>query len=380
MTSPLVPTVWVACAWPLGPLAGVPLGAVERWRLGWVDRGARLSPHRRTGRVGPGRWASVRITEPVTWKELGYGLLLLPLGMVDTVLAIVVLGMPAAILVAAVRRPTDPADQVDVLRLLGVDGGEVGDRVGAVLIGLLFLAVALYLLTAVAAGRAQLARSVLVEPSEEQLGNRLRQVAQSRSRIATEFELERRRIERDLHDGAQQRLTALLLTLGLLRLELDGAEPAARDLAARAQEEAGRALGELRDLVRGIYPATLREEGLGPALQELADRYPLPVRASIDLPRRPAPGVESTVYFAVCEILGNATKHSGAATVGIVVRCARSTLTVTVTDDGHGGVDPARGSGLLGVVDRIEAYGGTVLLSSPPGGPTTVRMDLPCEW
>jgi signal transduction histidine kinase len=158
------------------------------------------------------------------------------------------------------------------------------------------------------------------------------------------FEADRRRIERDLHDGAQQRLTRLIMTLGLARMELAGGPPAALELTAKAQEEARQTLEELRDLVRGIHPSVLTDRGLPAAVATAAGRCPVPVDLDLDLPGRLPEAVESTVYFVVCEALANVAKHSKANRATVVARRVRGSLALEVHDDGVGGADAARGS------------------------------------
>jgi signal transduction histidine kinase len=192
------------------------------------------------------------------------------------------------------------------------------------------------------------------------------------------FEADRRRIERDLHDGVQQRLTALIMTLGLARVELAGGPPAALDLTAKAQEEARQTLEELRDLVHGIHPSVLTDRGLPAAVATAAERCPVPVDIELDLPGRLPEAVESTVYFVVCEALANVAKHSKASRATVVARRVRGSLALEVQDDGVGGADAARGGGLVGLADRVATLDGTVRLSSPPGGPSVLRVEIPC--
>ncbi|MGS2588567.1 sensor histidine kinase [Streptomyces hebeiensis] len=216
----------------------------------------------------------------------------------------------------------------------------------------------------------------------------LREAAASRSRLAeaTAFRSrllqaayeERRRLERDLHDGAQTRLVFALMTLRRVKVQLGtGGEERLRHTVAEADRALRQALDELRDLARGIHPAVLTREGLGPAISALADQAELPVLCVVD-PGRYPPLIESTAYFTVCEALSNAAKHAGARSVGVSVRRVDERLVVDVTDDGSGGADPIGGSGLRGLSDRVASAGGTLLVSSPPGGGTRVRAELPC--
>jgi signal transduction histidine kinase len=235
--------------------------------------------------------------------------------------------------------------------------------------------VLLYPMSAWAAARAAITQAVLGPRMETDA--QLTEVARSRARLVDAFEVERRRIERDLHDGAQQRLLALSMQLGLARLELPDSSPAAEPVA-RAHELAKEALAELRELIRGVHPKILADRGLHAALREVADRAPLPVNVEAALPRRLPGAVEACAYFVVVEALANVAKHSGATRARVVASAAGGRLTVQVRDDGCGGADPARGSGLSGLADRVAAAGGTVALASPVGGPTVVHVELPC--
>src|SRR5205823_7182048 len=187
-----------------------------------------------------------------------------------------------------------------------------------------------------------------------------------------------RRIERDLHDGVQARLASLSMVLGRAD-ELRDRHPAqAHKLLAEARESSGAALVELRHLVRGIHPPVLAERGLGGALRALALSLPVPITVDIDLPGRPDTPVESAAYFAVAETLTNMIRHSRAHTGSVTIRHADSALTMVVTDDGTGGANPAAGTGLRGIERRLAAFDGTIAVSSPPGGPTVITMEVPC--
>jgi signal transduction histidine kinase len=234
----------------------------------------------------------------------------------------------------------------------------------------------------VARGRAVLTRALL-SPPDSALDSRIAELDRSRTRLVDAFEAERRRIERDLHDGAQQRLVALSMSLGLARLEKP-AEPLG-GLLDRAHEEASAALVEIRELIHGIHPHRLTDRGLTAAVEDLADRSPVPVDVRLAVPGRILEAVEAAVYFAVSEALANVAKHSGAARVTVTGGAARGRLTVEVRDDGRGGArlggagdGGGGGTGLQGVADRLSVLGGTLLLSSPPGGPTVFRLEVPC--
>jgi signal transduction histidine kinase len=188
---------------------------------------------------------------------------------------------------------------------------------------------------------------------------------------------ELRRIERDLHDGAQARLVALGMSLGLAEQKFAADPEGARELVAEARHGVGEALRELRDLARGIHPPVLSDRGLGAALATLADQSGLPVTVAVDLDGRLAPPVETAAYFVAAEALANAAKHSGASRVAVRARRNAGVLELEVEDDGRGGADPS-GSGLTGLRRRVEALDGTLDVASPAGGPTTVRAELPC--
>jgi len=335
------------------PLLAIGLATVERRRLGLLGQPVPPSPHRQPA---PGLlpWLRLRYREAATWRALAYAVLM------GTVVGLVNVGVVAALggLVYGIAvRPF-------------VDGNWVPS------LGFGFLLIpALGLALAVATGQAALARGLLGGATEQEVV----ELTSSRARLVDAFEVERRRIERDLHDGAQQRLVALSMTLGLASVELADGPGAARDLVARAGEQAQAALGDLRALVRGIHPQVLTDLGLAAAVAELADRSPVPVAVVLDLPVRLPSTVESCAYFVVAEALTNAARHAGASAVTVHGGLVAGVLRVEIGDDGDGGADPAAGSGLVGLADRVAAIGGTLALSSPLGGPTVLRLELPCS-
>ena len=244
--------------------------------------------------------------------------------------------------------------------------------------GLVLLAACSYLVTLVAGADAAVTRSLLFSGGpEERLRAELTEVAASRARLAGAFEAERRRIEHDLHDGAQQKLVALTMQLGLARLDLPPGSAAAQAVTA-AHEQAKQLMADLRDLIHGIQPQILTDLGLPAALSELADQAPIPVTVDAALTGRLPGQAENTAYFAAAEALTNVAKHSGAASASVTARVSDGILVLEVRDDGRGGADPARGSGLTGLADRVAVAGGRMLLSSPPGGPTVLRVEVPC--
>jgi signal transduction histidine kinase len=225
--------------------------------------------------------------------------------------------------------------------------------------------------------RARWAGLLLAPTSRARLDRRVEHLAQTRTDVTDAQAAELRRIERDLHDGAQARLVAMSMTLAAADELVETDPTAARTLLAKVQDSFTKALTELRDLVRGIYPPVLAERGLADAVRALALDSPLDVEVRVDLRTRFAAPAESVVYFAVAEALTNAAKHADAERAWIDLRQRGARLVVSVADDGHGGADPSRGSGLRGIERRLAAFDGVLAVSSPPGGPTMVTMELP---
>jgi signal transduction histidine kinase len=209
------------------------------------------------------------------------------------------------------------------------------------------------------------------------LRDRVDHLRGARSRIIAAADAERRRIERDLHDGAQQRLIAVAVTLGLAESQIHSDPANAAKLIAQAREEAQLAVKELRELARGIHPAVLSDHGLAAALESLASRAPVPVEVS-GVPSEPlGSDVEAAAYFATAEALTNITKHAHADHAFVVLSLEHDCLCVEIRDDGVGGADPSTGSGLRGLRDRVDALDGNIEVESPPGVGTTVSIELP---
>jgi signal transduction histidine kinase len=325
------------------------VAGVERWRLRLADDAP--TPSRRSGNL---------YTDPATWRAVAY----LPLlGVVGPVW----LGVLALVALLVVTTPLALHHAISTHAM--------GTGVWRTALGLVLIPVLLYLTSAFGGAHAALARLLLcAEP--DPAAAELVEVARSRTRLADAFDAERRRIERDLHDVAQQRLVSLTMQLGLARHDLPADSPAAAAVAS-AHEQAKVLMVELRDLVRGISPRTLRELGLRAAVEELAAGSAIRVGVDAD-PGRFPPVVETVAFAAVSEALANAVKHAAATAAAVTARRSGDRLTVQVRDDGCGGADPSRGSGLTGLADRAAAAGGRLLISSPPGGPTILRVELPC--
>jgi signal transduction histidine kinase len=362
-------------------LIGLPVGAVERRLLRIVDRWPVPHAHRTPHDPGFTPWLRTRFAETDTWRELGHAaLLMLVLWPIDLLAVTLGVTVPLALLATPVLFATvGDGEQVNVLKAYAVTSWPVAFAVGVA--GLVAVAASAYGLGLVAAARYSLAR-VLLTRAGSPLGARITELTDSRVRLVDAFEAERGRIERDLHDGAQQRLVALTMMLGVARLDAPPG-PVAEQLA-RAHDEAGRVLVELRELIRGIHPPLLVDFGLEAAVTDLADRSVIPVDVALTLPHRFAPSIESTVYFVVSEALSNMAKHSAADHGEISGDYSDGWLVVTVTDNGRGGAggssaDPDAGTGLVGLADRVSVVDGTLSVSSPPGGPTRLTVEIPCQ-
>ncbi|TDC72182.1 sensor histidine kinase [Streptomyces hainanensis] len=339
-------------------LSGVLVARIERWRLRLVDLDPAPDPHRQPQRAGVRAWVETRLREPATWRELGFtAVSLTALWWMD----VLVLGFALVVPVLLALSPI----------------GDPGAWPGTV-VGLALLPAAPYTITAWAGARAALTRLILA-PRDGELGRELREVRASRARIVDAFDAERRRIERDLHDGAQQRLVSVNVMLGMALLDAEPASPVGKRLA-EAQGEVTQAVTELRELSRGVHPKALTDHGLAAAVDNLTARSATPrVALDIELPHRLATAVESTAYFVVAEALANVTKHSRADHAAVHARLHADILVLTVTDDGAGGADPAGGSGLVGLADRVAAADGRLRISSPAGGPTLLHVEIPCR-
>ncbi len=250
----------------------------------------------------------------------------------------------------------------------------------------IFYTISVFLVVAAIVSALMLARldlkaaQVMLQLSRtEELEQRVEVLTESRAEVVDAADAERRRIERDLHDGAQQRLVSLAMNLGMARESLSDVDDRAREVIAAAHDEAKQALTELRQLVRGLHPAVLDHRGLDAALSGIAARSPVPAHLSVDVTKRPSPTVEAIAYFVVSEALTNVAKHASAKAVDITVRRVGDVLYLTIRDDGVGGADPARGSGLRGLSQRVSSVDGTLRVSSPAGGPTVITVELPCE-
>ena len=354
------------------PVLATPMIAVDRWRARLVDPTPLPRSVRSPG--GLAGWMRDRWLTARRWRETGYLVAALILDSV-VLAALSLFGTSAGALIAApflVSRD-DP---------INVGSWRADSQASALFVAVLgaaLLLVVVYGWTAAACLQVGLLRRTLAAHRSEELAEELTRVDASRTRLLESFESERRRIERDLHDGAQQRLVTLAMGLGVTRLEVVDAlgpdHPAATGVAT-AHEQAKVLMDELRAFVRGIHPKVLTDVGLVAALDQLTADMPLPVTVTSALDRRPDPSVESAAYFAASEALTNVVRHSHATHASVKVARTGAEIVVEVTDDGHGGATPRPDSGLTWMADRLAAVGGTLEVSSPSGGPTVVRMRI----
>jgi signal transduction histidine kinase len=309
-----------------------------------------------------------------TWRSLGYALLHFPLGVATFALTIAAWGASLGLLTTPFWLHHVPSRRADLWLITATD-----ERTAWLFacFGVLLAVMAVVLTFALTTLEGELARALL-GPRQRDLERRVQQLQTSRLQVVDSVDAERRRIERDLHDGAQQRLVSLAMNLGRARSSYDKDPEAARLLLDEAHLDAKRALTELRDLARGIHPAVLTDRGLDAALSGLAGSSPVPVTVQVRVEPRCSPTIEAIAYFVVSEALANVAKHSQAKTVHIEVQRFADRLLVSITDDGMGGADPSRGTGIAGLRDRVAGVDGSLHVDSPPGGPTVLRAELPC--
>ncbi|KUL21457.1 sensor histidine kinase [Streptomyces regalis] len=345
----------------VAPLVGMVLvstlvARVERRRLRLVDLDHLPDPHRAPDGPGLRAWMATRLKEQVTWRELMFTLLsAAALWWMDLMVLGFSFGIPATT-IATTDRDTWPWTVFGAIVLLASP----------------------YTVTSWAGARAAMARTFLA-PRDKELGEELREVRASQSRLLDAFDAERVRIERDLHDGAQQRLVSLGMTLGLMRLEVPE-DSAQADLLTQAEAQLSTAHQELRALIRGLNPPVLADHGLVAAIEDYAGRFPIPVTVDLRLPERLPRKLETTMYYLINEAMTNIAKHSGAGSAQVRGRYHSDLLILDITDDGHGGVDPEAGSGVTGLADRVMALDGRMRVSSPVGGPTLLHVEVPCRF
>jgi signal transduction histidine kinase len=309
-----------------------------------------------------------------TWRQVAYHAFALVIGTFSFCVVTVVWSVGLATLpVFAYAR---------ALPEVGIFGWHLHDPLTLAVItagGFLLVLMAPWIADGLAGFDAATANSLLGPSRVEDLAMRVDTLARSREGVVDAADAERRRIERDLHDGTQQRLVSLAMNLGMAKGALAEAPEPARRAVEDAHEEAKRALTELRGFIRGLHPAVLDDRGLDAALSGIAARAPLPVEVQVVVPRRCSPTIEAVAYFVVSEALTNVARHAEATRAAVVVHQVGDRLRVTVSDDGRGGASEERGTGLRGLAQRVASVDGTLQVDSPVGGPTVVLAELPCE-
>ncbi len=295
-----------------------------------------------------------------TWRQIAYH-----------VTAAVLTGPAGTVIVVFWSAP--------LLAALWTDHLTRGERMTCLAIAGGLLLAAPWVARGTAAADAFAGRHLLGPGPSEELRRRVESLSRSRADLVTAADTERRRIERDLHDGVQQRLVSLAINLGMARATFTDAAPEVREVLAAAHDEATLALAELRNFVRGLHPAVLNDRGLDAALSGIVARAPLPVALRVDVATRCSATIEAIAYFTVSEALANVSKHARASRAEVVVEQVGHHLLITVTDNGDGGASVEEGGGLRGLAQRATAVDGTFSVVSPPGGPTTVTVNLPCE-
>jgi signal transduction histidine kinase len=382
--------VWSLIDWPVGSWGHVVLyvAVVLIWPvlLLWGARGFGDLQRARFRAVlgvdipappaaGAGAWPLRPVwAAPATWRQLGYHALALVGGTAGG--ALVAACWSAPVLAGA--------------WLATVGGGArpgVGIGLGVAVLAVAMLLAAPWVAGAVARADEVAGRALLGPSRGEELAVRVESLARSRAEIVAATDAERRRIERDLHDGAQRRLVSLAMHLGMARAGLADAPEPVRQVIEQAHDEATEALAELRQLVRGLHPAVLEDRGLDAALSGIAANAPLPVRLRVDVAGRCSPSIEAVAYFVVSEALTNVAKHADAGSAQVAVERAGGRLRIVVSDDGRGGATldggaaadaDGAGTGLRGLAQRAAAVDGTLTVDSPPGGPTAITVELPC--
>ena len=365
-----IPLLWLTLMVSRG------LARLERSRAGAFRRTIAESVAPLTRRSWFGRLAE-RLRSKARWREIAHHLLQLPVCAISYALVAAAWCGSLAMALLPAYVDTFPGESAKFY-FFEIDATDPSRWVALVVgvIGLLF--VAPWVTIGAASVQWALADRLLGPTEDERLAEQVTDLQSRRTAAVDSAEAERRRIERDLHDGAQQRLVALAATLGAAREKLEDDPEAGRELVATAHEEAKSALSEIRDLVRGIHPVILEDRGIDAALSAVIARSPVPVVLDVQIAERPPAAVESAAYFVVTEALTNVARHSGATRADVSIARSADRLVVEIRDNGHGGADASKGTGLHGLRERVAGMGGTTYVISPEGGPTTILVEMPC--
>ncbi|MFD5391817.1 sensor histidine kinase [Streptomyces sp. NPDC127074] len=337
-----------------------------------------LPADRRSGITGQVELCTFLLKDPATWRDLLWLQVDMTAGYAIALLAFAFMpyGLEGFVLAAGVWQPIVDAGGTYWYAFLPIDSQATA--LLAVPLGIGFMALGATVSPLLLRGHFLLARAFLDPTPQMALEQRVRRLTETRHDAVDTSAAELRRIERDLHDGAQARLVAMGMSLGTVEALIEKDPAKAKELLAAARTNSAEALAELRDLVRGIHPPVLAERGLGDAVRALALRMAVPVEVDVELAGRADEPVESAAYFAVSEVLTNAAKHAGASRMWLDVHHAEGMLRITVTDDGRGGARITPEGGLSGVERRLGTFDGVLAVSSPSGGPTMVTMEIPC--
>ncbi|MGW2474548.1 sensor domain-containing protein [Streptomyces sp. NPDC001665] len=331
----------------------------------------------RSGFTGRVERTTLMLKDPATWRDMRWMLVDMTAGYTVAILAAALMVYPVEGFVLAAGLWRVFTDDRYWYAFVPVDSQATALLAAA--LGVALLAFGVLVSERLLRAHFVLARSVLAPTQEQELSLRIDRLTETRHEAVDTAASELRRIERDLHDGAQARLVAMGMNLGTIEALIEKDPAQAKQLLATARESSAEALTELRDLVRGIHPPVLAERGLGDAVRALALRLPVPCEVDVELGGRAEAPVESAAYFAISEALTNAAKHSGADRIWVDLRHGDGALRFSVTDDGRGGASVGAGSGLSGIERRLGTFDGIMAVSSPAGGPTMVTMEIPCE-
>ncbi|MEV7309018.1 sensor histidine kinase [Streptomyces microflavus] len=333
-------------------------------------------PDLRGGVTGQVERTTLLLKDPATWRDLQWLLVDMTVGPVVAMLAAALLIYPVEGLVLAAGLWHVFRNDPYWYGFVPVDSQ--GTALAALALGVVILAVGLKAAEPLLRLHFLIARPLLAPTPEQTLAQRVDRLTETRHEAVDTAASELRRIERDLHDGAQARLVAMGMNLGTIEALIEKDPAQAKKMLAMARESSAEALTELRDLVRGIHPPVLAERGLGDAVRALALRLPVATEVTVELPGRAEASVESAAYFAVSEALTNAVKHAGGDRIWVDLHHGGGMLRISVTDNGGGGARIGSGSGLSGIERRLGTFDGVLAVSSPAGGPTMVTMELPC--
>ena len=359
--------------------SGRAIGAFERRRIRTLTGAVLQPPRAKVVSSGVWSWLRESFNDRVGWKGLTYGVVMLPWSVLTFALVVSLWAVGLAGATAPLYDWALPNGSTDFGSYEFTGWGRIGLIAAYVAGGALVLFVLPVIVDFLTRIQIAFSRPLLSLGRTDYLEQKVDDLDQSRTSSIAAAEAERRRIERDLHDGTQQRLTGVAIDLGIARERLSAVgDEQSRELVDRAHEGVKEAIAELRNLVRGIHPAILTDRGLDAAVSALVARISANVAVRSDLNRRLAPEVESTAYFTVAELLTNIVKHSTATSAMLTIHDSGETLEVEVLDNGRGGASVQAGGGLNGLQARLRAIGGAVDVVSPSGGPTRVKATIPC--